>query len=138
MHVQPSAIAAFDEASVALEQGQDPQAIASRWGAVDASSRRLLVVRPADQPWDRIQVVVDDDGRAEEVVFDYANDGGIAVTALIDAYGDPVDEEDAMDGPLVVWFQPEGTRCRIGAWVRRVRRPEQVAGRVAVVAPMRS
>ena len=129
-----SILDALDEACALLRAGGDASAIASHWGAVDDSSTRLLVVRRAGHPWERVQILVDESGRVDEVAFDLRPGAEIPISMLTAAYGES-EEEDAVDGPIVLWFRSPDGACRVSAMVRRSSSTDRTSRRLSVIAP---
>jgi hypothetical protein len=131
-------VASLNAACAALRGGGTPGAIASRWGTVAPPSGQMLIVTPDDPTWERVRVLVDDAGHAHEIVFERPDGAEIAVADLLPALGVPKDEEEAIDGPIVLWFDaPDGSGCLISATLRRRSASNPATCRLSVVAPRR-
>jgi hypothetical protein len=80
-----------------------------------------------------VQVVCAADGRASEVIFDLPDGAEIPVDTLVHEFGTP-EEEESVDGPIVLWFDPPPSGgCRISATLRR-RSGARLTRRLSVVA----
>jgi hypothetical protein len=130
-----SVVSSLDEACTILCQGGTPAEIAARWGVVDDPTSRLMLVTPTDGRWKRVRVLVDPSGEVDEVVFEVADGEEVAVADLTAAYGE-AEEERAMDGPLVLWFdQKRSGGCRIAAFVQRASGDAPTTRQLAVIRP---
>jgi hypothetical protein len=113
----------------------DPDATARRLGEVEAgeAAQQLILVRPADPRWRRIQVQADAAGRLVGLVLELPAGAAVPVDGLRAALGEP-DEEwtPGARRPMLVYDEPGGA-CRILAGVERGVGGELLADRFTVV-----
>jgi hypothetical protein len=82
-----------------------------------------------------VQVLTDSEGRADEVVFERPDGAEIPVDDIAPSLGLLKDEEEAVDGPVVLWFDaPDHSGCEISIWLRRRADSRRMTRPLSVVA----